>query len=89
MLAEPDQIIQLISSFLALILFVISLLAYFREHSKKLLLLSIAFFFYSAIKFINAASIFFPLTDEYLEFWGSLLDFFVLALLFLSMIARE
>lgn len=89
MKADLDQILQLISSLLALTLFVISFLAYLREHSRKLLLLSTAFFFYSLIKFLNAAGIFYPRAGEYLEVWGSLLDFLVLALLFLSLIAKE
>lgn len=60
MLTEPDQIIQLISSLLALILFVVSHLAYRRERRKKLFILSLAFFFYSAMNFLDAADIFFP-----------------------------
>ena len=88
MLTEPDQIIQLVSSLLALILFVISLIAYLRERRKKLLLLSGAFFFYSTMKFLDAAGIFFPRAGDYLEIWGSLLDFVVLALFFLSMITK-
>jgi hypothetical protein len=87
-ITEPDQIIQLVSSLLALILFVISLIAYLRERRKKLLLLSGAFFFYSTMKFLDAAGIFFPRAGDYLEIWGSLLDFVVLALFFLSMITK-
>lgn len=82
---ELDQIIQLISSLLALSLFVISFLAYLRERRKKLFLLSAAFFFYSVMKFLDAANIFFPKTGESLEILGSLLDFVVLALFFISM----
>ncbi|AKJ38653.1 MULTISPECIES: hypothetical protein [Methanosarcina] len=89
MLTEPDQIIQLISSLLALILFVVSHLAYRRERRKKLFILSLAFFFYSAMNFLDAADIFFPQAGEYPEIWGSLLNFVVLALFFLSMITNE
>jgi hypothetical protein len=89
MITEPDQIIQLVSSLLALFLFVISFLAYLRERRKKLFLLSAAFFFYSTMKFLDAANLFFPRTGDYLEIWGSLLDFLVLALFFLSMITKE
>ncbi|WP_048154152.1 hypothetical protein [Methanosarcina sp. Kolksee] len=89
MLTEPEQIIQLISSLLALILFVISHLAYRREHRKKLFILSLAFFFYSVMNFLDAADIFFPQAGEYPEIWGSLLNFVVLALFFLSMITKE
>ena len=89
MLTEPEQIIQLVSSLLALILFVISFLAYCREHRKKLFILSSAFFFYSTMNFLDAADIFFPQAGEYPEMWGSLLNFVVLALFFLSMITKE
>lgn len=85
---ELDQIIQLISSLLALSLFVISFLAYLRERRKKLFLLSAAFFFYSIMKFLDAANIFFPKTGEYLEILGSLLDFVVLALFFISIMTN-
>jgi len=89
MLTEPDQIIQLVSSLLALILFVISFLAYLRERRKKLFVLSSAFFFYSIMNFLDAAGIFFPQAGEYPEIWGSLLNFVVLALFFLSIITKE
>jgi drug/metabolite transporter (DMT)-like permease len=89
MLAKPEQIIQLVSSLLALILFVISYLAYRRERRKKFFILSSAFFFYSTMNFLDAADIFFPQAGEYPEIWGSLLNFVVLALFFLSMITKE
>jgi hypothetical protein len=89
MLTEPEDIIQLVSSLLALILFAISFLAYCREHRKKLFILSSAFFFYSTMNFLDAADIFFPQAGEYPEIWGSLLNFVVLALFFLSMITKE
>jgi hypothetical protein len=89
MLTETDQIIQLISSLLALVIFVISLLAYCQEHRKKLFILSSAFFFYSTMNFLDATSIFFPQMGEYPKVWGSLLNFAILALFFLSMITKE
>lgn len=89
MLTEPDQIIQLVSSLLALILFAISFLAYRRERRKKLFMLSLAFFFYSTMNFLDSANIFFPQAGEYPEIWGGLLNFVVLALFFLSMITKE
>ena len=88
MITEPDLIIQLVSSILALSLFIISFLAYLRERRRKLLLLSAAFFFYSTMKFLDAAGIFFPKASDYFEIWGSLLDFVVLALFFISMITK-
>jgi hypothetical protein len=89
MVIETDQIIQLVSSLLALFLFTISFLAYLRERRKKIFLLSAAFFVYSTMKFLDAANIFFPRTGDYLEISGSLLDFVVLALFFFSMITNE
>lgn len=88
MRTDPDQIIQLVSSLLALILFVVSLLAYLRERRKKLFLVSAAFFFYSIMKFLDAAGAFFPRTGDYLEISGNLLDFVVLGLFFLSMMTK-
>jgi hypothetical protein len=89
MITNPDQIIQLISSLLALFLFIISFVAYLRERRKKLFLVSGAFFFYSIMKFLDAAGTFFPKTGDYLEIGGNLLDFVVLTLFFLSMITKE
>jgi hypothetical protein len=89
MITDPDEIIQFISSLLALFLFLISFAAYLRERRKKLFLVSGAFFFYSVMKFLEAASIFFPRTGDYLEIGGNLLDFVVLTLFFLSMITKE
>ncbi len=82
MITETNQMIQLISSLLALFLFVISMLAYRRERRKKLFLVSAAFFFYSIMKFLDASSTFFPRKGEYLEIGGSFLDFVVLTLFF-------
>ncbi len=89
MIHEPDQIIRIVSSLLALVLFAISFLAYLRERRKKLLLVSAAFFFYAVMGFLEASDILFPKMGEYLEIWGSLLNFVVLALFFLSMIIKE
>lgn len=89
MIIETDEIIQLVSSLLALSLFVISFLAYLRERRKKLFLLSAAFFVYSIMAFLDAGEIIFPSAGDYLEIWGSLLNFAVLALFFLSMITKE
>ena len=88
MKTEPLQMIELFSSLLALILFIISFIAYMREHRKKLFLVSAAFFFYSIMKFLDAASAFFPGIGFDLEIAGSLLDFVVLTFFLLSMISK-
>jgi hypothetical protein len=89
MIIEPEEIIRLLSSLLALFLFSISFLAYLRERRRKLFLLSAAFFFYALMEFLDVSEIFFPEKGNYLEIWGSLLNFVVLAFFFLSMITKE
>lgn len=89
MITETNQIIQLISSLLALFLFVISMLAYRRERRKKLFLVSAAFFFYSIAKLLDVSNAFFSLKGDYLEIGGSLLDFVVLGLFFISVVSKE
>jgi predicted membrane channel-forming protein YqfA (hemolysin III family) len=78
MITESFQIIEFLSGLLALILFLISLIAYKRERRKKLFLVSSAFFFYSIMKFLGASSVFFPGIGFDLEIAGNLLDFVVL-----------
>jgi len=89
MINDPEQIIRIVSSLLALVLFAISFLAYLRERRKKLFLLSAAFFLYAVMGFLDAGDIFFPGVGNYLEIWGSLLNFVVLAFFFFSMITNE
>ncbi|WMW25035.1 hypothetical protein RE474_13285 [Methanolobus sediminis] len=89
MISEPDQLITIVSSLLALVLFSISFLAYVRERRKKLLLLSAAFFFYAVMNFLDAGDIYYPRVGDYLEVWGSLLNFVVLALFFLALFTKE
>jgi hypothetical protein len=89
MINELDQMIRIVSSLLSLVLFAISFLAYLRERRKKLFFLSAAFFFYAVTGFLDASDIIFPKAGSYLEVWGSLFNFVVLALFFLSMITKE
>lgn len=81
-------IIELASSLLSLILFVISFIAYMQDHRKKFFFISSAFFFYSIMKFLDASSVFFPVIGFDLEIAGSLLDFVVLSSFFLSMVSK-
>lgn len=85
---DLDQIFNITSSLLALILFSISFLSYLREKRKKVLFLSAAFFIYAVMNFLNSADFFYPKAGEYIEAWGSLLNFFVLGFLFLSFITK-
>ncbi|WP_292466194.1 hypothetical protein [Methanolobus sp.] len=89
MISEPDQVIRLISSLLALLLFVISFLAYLRDRRKKMFFVSAAFFFYAVMGFLNASDLFLPGAGDYLELWGSFLNFIVLLLFSLALLTKE
>lgn len=89
MISEPDQVVRLISGLLALLLFIISFLAYQRERRRKMLLVSMAFFFYAVMGFLSASDIFYPSAGEYLELWGSLLNFVVLLLFSFALLTKE
>ncbi|MDK2824925.1 hypothetical protein SAMN04488589_2209 [Methanolobus vulcani] len=89
MISEPDQVVRLISGVLALLLFIISFLAYQRERRRKMFLVSMAFFFYAIMGFLSASNIFFPAAGDYLEFWGSFLNFIVLLLFSLALLTKE
>ncbi|WMW26273.1 hypothetical protein RE474_06055 [Methanolobus sediminis] len=86
---EIDNIIVLVSSILALVLFSISLAAYMRERRRKLLLVTTAFFAYFLMGFMGSTESFFPSIGETLEIWGSILNFVVLLLFFFAMVTKE
>jgi hypothetical protein len=86
---ELDNLIVLLSSILALLLFTISLFAYLRERRRKLLMVAAAFFFYFLMGFLDASESFFPLIGYKMEIWGSLLNFVVLSLFFSAMLTKE
>ncbi|WP_406670565.1 hypothetical protein V7O67_01005 [Methanolobus sp. ZRKC4] len=86
---EIDNMIVLLSSILALLLFTISLFAYLRERRKKLLMVTAAFFFYFLMGFLDASESFFPVIGEKLEIWSSILNFVVLLLFFSAMLTKE
>ena len=86
---EIDNVIVLLSSILALLLFVISLFAYLRERRKKLLMVTAAFFCYFLMGFFDASESFFPVVGEELEILGSFLNFAVLLLFFSAMLTKE
>ena len=89
MLMELDNLIVLLSSFLALLLFVISFLAYIREHRKKLFLVSFAFFFYFLMGFFDTSEVFFPVIGDQLEIVGSFLNIAVLFSFYLAILTKE
>ncbi len=89
MLMEPDNILVFISSLLALILFIIAYLAYQREHRRKFLLVTGAFFSYFLMNFFDSTEVFFPSIGDYLELFGSFLNFVVLLLFALAILTRD
>jgi len=88
-LMELDELIILLSSFLALLLFVLSLLAYLREHRKKLFLVTLAFFFYFLMGFFDTSEVFFPMIGDQLEILGSFLNIAVLVSFYLAILTKE
>lgn len=86
---EIDNLIVLLSSILALLLFMISLFAYFRERRKKLLMVTAAFFFYFLMGFLDASESLFPSVGDEMELLGSVLNFVVLSLFFFAMLTKE
>lgn len=86
---ELDNLIVLLSSFLALLLFVLSFLAYLREHRRKLFLVAIAFFFYFLMGFLDASEVFFPIIGDQLEILGSLLNIAVLLSFYFAILTKE
>lgn len=86
---DLDNLLVLISSFLALLLFAISLLAYLRERRKKLFLVAAAFFFYFLMGFLDASEAFFPVQGDKLEILGSFFNFFVLLLFSFAVLTKE
>nr|WP_321497102.1 hypothetical protein [uncultured Methanolobus sp.] len=86
---EPDNVIVLLSSILALVLFSVSLAAYLRERRRKLLMVTAAFFAYFLMGFLDSTESVFPSAGETFEIWGSILNFVVLLLFFFAMITKE
>ncbi|ADC69841.1 conserved hypothetical protein [Methanocaldococcus sp. FS406-22] len=86
MVVDVDEIIRLLSSILALLIFTISIIAYHRERRKKLFLVSLAFFFYALKGFLKVSDIFIPQKGEFIEIFANLLDFIILALFFMAIV---
>jgi len=86
---EIDNLIVLMSSILALILFCISLVSYLRERRRKLLMVTAAFLAYFLMGFLDSTESFFPSIGDSLEIWGSVLNFVVLLLFFFAIATKE
>jgi len=86
---DLDEVVRILSSSLALLIFVISVMAYFRERRRKLLLVSIAFFFYALKGFLKVSDIFFPEKRDFIDVTANLLDFIILLLFFSAIVVKE
>ncbi|ADC64714.1 conserved hypothetical protein [Ferroglobus placidus DSM 10642] len=85
---DLDEIIRVLSSFLALFIFAISAIAYTRERRRKLLIVSAAFFFYALKGLLKISDIFLPQKGNFIEVTANLLDFVILLLFFLAMVKK-
>ncbi len=86
---ELDEIIRVLSSFLALAIFTISAIAYLRERRRKILLVSAAFFFYALKGFLKVSDIIIPQKGDVIDIAANLLDFVILLLFFSAMVVKE
>jgi len=88
-MGDLDELIRVLSSFLALFIFAISAIAYARERRRKLLLVSVAFFFYALKGFLKVSDIIIPQKGDFIDVAANLLDFVILVLFFLAMVAKD
>jgi len=86
---ETDNIIVLLSSLLALLLFVIAFLTYVRERRRKLLFVTGAFLFYFLMTFLDVTEEFFPKNGDTIEFIASSFNFIVLLLFSIAILTKE
>lgn len=85
---DLDETIRVLSSCLALFIFVISAIAYTRERRRDLLIVSAAFFFYALKSLLKISDIFLPQKGNFIEVTANLLDFVILLLFFLAMVKK-
>ncbi|NPE30804.1 hypothetical protein HNV12_23190 [Methanococcoides sp. SA1] len=85
----PDNIIVLLSSLLALLLFVIAFLTYVRERRQKLLFVTGAFLYYFLMTFLDATEEFFPKNGDTIEFIASSFNFIVLLLFSIAILTKD
>jgi len=84
-----DEMVRLLSSLFAFILFFISVLAYVRARRRKLLLVSAAFFLFAVEAFLKVSDIFFPEKGNMIGVAANMLSFLVLILFFIAVIMRD
>ncbi|MCE4606880.1 MAG: hypothetical protein F7B59_06080 [Desulfurococcales archaeon] len=86
---DIDELSRLLASLFALLLFVISLIAYYRERRRRLLIISIAFLTYSVKVFLKVSDIFFAQKPDWVDHTVNFLDFIILFLFFTALWVRD
>ena len=86
---DIDELSRLLASLFALLLFVISLIAYYRERRRRLLIISIAFLTYSVKVFLKVSDIFFAQKSDWVDHTVNFLDFIILFLFFTALWVRD
>ena len=87
-ISNPEGIIVFLSSFLALILFLLTLKTYLVDNRKKFLFLTIAFGLFATKGFILSSELFIPELSAWVEIVANLLDFAILISFFIGIIKK-
>lgn len=85
---EVDNVITVISSILATLLFIISFIAYKRDGRKKFFYVSVAFGLFAIKGYLIASDIFFPYKGGWVDPLANILDFAILMCFFFGMIKK-
>jgi hypothetical protein len=86
---DLEEFFSLAVGFFAIFLLAISLRAYKRTHLKKLLLVSAAFGLFAVKTFLNHLDLLIPTLDsQFVDFFLTVIDFFILLLFFLALVKK-
>lgn len=85
---DLDNIITLISSVLALILFGLTLIAYKRTQRSKLIYVAVAFLLFAIKGFIQTSDSFITYTVNWIDPIANVFDFVILILFFIGIIKK-
>jgi hypothetical protein len=85
---DADSLINILSSLLAVVLFLISLLSYLRDRRRRLLFVTGAFFLFAVRGFLIVMSDYSVPGAVWIDSLANLLDFGVLLLFFLGLIKK-
>jgi hypothetical protein len=86
---DIDELSRLLASLFALLLFSISLIAYYRERRRRFLIISFAFLTYSVKAFLKVSDIFFAQKPDWVDHAVNFLDFIILFLFFMALWVRD